>query len=215
MELLKTTMSRAYATFIQASGEQSRYQGDTDARQGGVVGRPSEREKGRSDTAMIVVAIVAVLLLASFFVVILPDDGSEPEVTSASLQREDVQGGYQFTFHNVTGEAHWDRLQIILATIKAGEDILNIGWTVPVDSLSSSVIPAVWEGGTYSNGVMDAALIVVDLLGDGMVNSGDYFSIVSETSDGFASGYLYIVEVMGNYLGSNDFGSLTSISFAA
>lgn len=153
--------------------------------------------KSERKTLILIVAIVAVVIVlpivlsALLYVMVLGFgvDGTYPP--SAYLSRVTVPDGYGFTFSEPSRNIYWSDVTIQLSD---GYDFVS--WnTVSSDLDEGYSTTKVYSLRTLS-GDIQVWLNVTDISGNGMVNSGDFFTLTAGGGTAFVSGVSYEAMVL-------------------
>jgi hypothetical protein len=170
----------------------------------------------------ILAVFIVIIVLALATAALMLNDKNEPATPHANLTRMLSGQGFEFMFINVTGTIHWDGLEILLTSFEHdgdGEILETAVWTVLEGSLQATpaptgAVPITWQGPSCNLNGMNLTFAATDRLGNGLVESGDFFEIrTGDFPGGFTPGYTYSVEVDGNHYGNNEFGSLVVFTF--
>jgi len=146
-----------------------------------------------SDERLLVIVVLAVAFLvvvpvALYLAFLAPEE--EPEHPSAVMTRSEVPSGFKFTIADVNGTVSWLHARVTLYSDLVGA---AVGWQDPSSGIAV-VSGVVWFGGTIEFGDMNVTLELKDIDGDGLVDVGDFFTIVAEPS-GFVDNVSYYVEI--------------------
>ncbi|MCJ7489058.1 MAG: type IV pilin N-terminal domain-containing protein [Thermoplasmata archaeon] len=134
--------------------------------------------------ATILMVAITVVLAAVLYVMVLGFGGDTTTTPTSSLTKSTVTSGVKLTFAPVSVDTQWDDVTILLSD---GTD--TVQWT-PATANLDSAITTKEPLGTGTLGSLTVYCNVTDLAGNGYVNQGDYFTLVtSGTSFSTATTY--------------------------
>jgi len=166
---------------------------------------PESKHVGKICIVLAVVGILAsVGLAAILYVMVLGFGSADVYAPVAVLSRNTVTNGVKFTFVSVSSSTSWEDVRVTLT-----DGLESVSWsphTYDLDLGSSSQIQLPAE----SLGAMTVTCTVSDIAGNGLVNSGDYFTLTTSGSSTFSPATTYTVTILHAPTGS----SMTSSSFA-
>jgi FlaG/FlaF family flagellin (archaellin) len=169
-------------------------------------GDPESKHVGKICIILAVVGILATVGLAAvLYVMVLgfgADDGMQ--TPAAALSRNTVTNGVKFTFVAVSSSSlYWDDVTIILT-----DGFEFVSWSPYAPDLNSGFDSELQFPLEYL-GTINVTCTVHDVAGNGLVNSGDYFTITTSGGATFSSATTYTVTITYDPTGS----SMTSTSF--
>ncbi len=171
-----------------------------------------QRQKVYQRDFYFVVAIFLVFLLvivpvAIYFLFVAIED-TGVDIPAGDLVASKVPGGMKFAFSNVTFPVPWFGIQI---SIWSGEVGWATGWQV--GALTMEMFGNMtWYGDESPLGSVAVRLNVSDFGEDGVIDTGDYFFILTNSTSGFLSGTTYSIDITGIHC-SPPFGGFAEATF--
>jgi hypothetical protein len=153
--------------------------------------------KSERNTLVLIAAIVAVVIVLPIvlavilYVMVLGFGGSDNYTPAVYLARTSVADGYMFTFSAPSRDIYWSDV-----TIRLSDYYDFVSW----DPLSSDLDGGFASTMVYSvktlGGDLQVVLNVTDAAGNGMIDSGDYFTLTAGGGTEFSSGVEYEAMVL-------------------
>jgi len=146
-------------------------------------------------TVIILVVFVLVLVPAFIYFLFVMVEDAGVDIPAGDLVTTRVPGGMRFSFANVTVPVPWFGVQV---SVWSGEVGWSTGWQVA--GLSMEMFGNMtWYGDESPLGSITVRLIVTDVGEDGLIDTGDFFTITTNMTSGFVSGTEYGIEVDGSH----------------
>lgn len=155
---------------------------------------------------LLVFVLVLVPAFVYFMFVVLDDAGVD--IPAGDLVATKVPGGMRFSFSNVTVPVPWFGVQV---SIWSGEVGWATGWQVGMLSMEMFG-NMTWYGDESPLGSVTVRLNVTDVGEDGVIDTGDFFTIVTNMTSGFVSDTTYSIDVMGIHC-TPPFGQFAEATF--
>ncbi|MCJ2532836.1 MAG: type IV pilin [Candidatus Thermoplasmatota archaeon] len=125
--------------------------------------------------ATILMVAITVVLAAVLYVMVLGFGTDTTTTPTSSITKTTVSSGVKLTFAPVSVDTQWDDITILLS-----DGTNTIQWTPATANLDNTTTAKELLGtGTGLLGSLAVYCNVTDLAGNGYVNQGDYFTLIS------------------------------------
>jgi len=125
--------------------------------------------------ATILMVAITVVLAAVLYVMVLGFGTDTTTTPTSSITKTTVSSGVKLTFAPVSVDTQWDDITILLS-----DGTNTIQWTPATENLDNTTTAKELLGtGTDDLGSLAVYCNVTDLAGNGYVNQGDYFTLIS------------------------------------
>lgn len=137
--------------------------------------RPKKDNKVLSIIVLVIVVfvIVPIVLSAVLYFMVLGFGGTSTQTPTSSLMKSSIMGGCKFTFAPMSADTAWGEVTIILS-----DGYNTVEWSPMTPDLTSGASDQ-WIGGPQSLGTLEIFANVTDLVGNGFINQGDYFTLTA------------------------------------
>ena len=141
--------------------------------------------------ATILMVAITVVLAAVLYVMVLGFGGDTTTTPTSSLTKSTVTSGVKLTFAPVSVDTQWDDITILLSD---GTDTTQ--WTPATASLDNTTTSKQLLALGTDALSLSVYCNVTDLAGNGYVNQGDYFTLISGTGGPFSTATTYTATIM-------------------
>ena len=139
--------------------------------------------------ATILMVAITVVLAAVLYVMVLGFGTDTTTTPTSSITKSSVSSGVKMTFAPVSVDTQWDDITILLS-----DGTNTIQWTPATANLDNTTTAKELLG-TDDLGSLAVYCNVTDLAGNGYVNQGDYFTLISGGGS-FSSATTYTATIM-------------------
>ncbi len=142
--------------------------------------------------ATILMVAITVVLAAVLYVMVLGFGGTGTTAPTTSLVKKTPAPSYgvKYEFVSPSKEVSWTDLSIQL-----NDGTNTVSWAPTKEDLDGGT-SVTWAGGAKTLGSLSVYCNITDLVGNGNVNGGDYFTFTTPSSPTFSVGTTYYVSII-------------------
>jgi flagellin-like protein len=122
--------------------------------------------------ATILMVAITVVLAAVLYVMVLGFGGGGTQTPTAQVTKSSTSTGLRFTVAGITKDTQWGDVKLLLQN-----GTTTASWTLTTAGLTGSAGKTYTAAATSSGTGQTVVLTVVDLVGNGYVNGGDYIGL--------------------------------------
>jgi len=141
---------------------------------------------------IVLVTVVPVVLSALLYVMVLGFGGTSVQTPTSSLTKTTVIGGEMFTFAPMSRDTQWGDVNLLLS-----DGYSTAAWSPQTTDLTDMTSASWSENTVMANlGTLKVNITIVDLMGNGMINQGDHFTLTLGPGQVFSPASTYTITIM-------------------